>query len=74
MTVVQHFNEVFSERGERTKNIEHTAEELAYAKYPCEQCDYVATQGNNLKKHIEAKHLLHIPAICVLIKLHKIKT
>jgi len=27
------------------------------AQFPCEQCDYVATQGNNLKKHIEAKHL-----------------
>ena len=55
MTIVQHFSEGISGSYERTDNIEHTAEELANAKYPCEQCDYVATQGNNLKKHIEAK-------------------
>ena len=57
MTIVQNFSEEISGSYERTENIEHTAEELEYAKYPCEQCDYVATQGNNLKKHIEAKHL-----------------
>jgi len=40
-----------------TASIEQSADDLTFAKYPCEHCDYVATQGNNLKKHIEAKHL-----------------
>ena len=53
MTIVQNFSEGISRINERTKNIEHNAEELEYEKYPYEQYDYAAT----LKKHIEAKHL-----------------
>ena len=52
MTIIQNFSEGIFGSYKRTENIEHTAEELTYAKYPCEQCDYVATQGNNLKKNI----------------------
>ena len=40
-----------------TETIEQTSEELSYANFPCEQCEYVATRSDNLKKHIEAKHL-----------------
>jgi len=42
---------------EGTETIEQTSEEMSYASFPCEHCDYVATHGHNLKKHIEAKHL-----------------
>ena len=45
------------ENYEETRSIEQTEEEMSYASFPCEHCDYVATQGNNLKKHIEARHL-----------------
>ena len=58
--MLQNVSEGISGSYERSENIEHTAEELANAKYSCEQCDYVATKGNNRKKHIEAKYLGYI--------------
>lgn len=42
---------------EGTETIEQTSEEMSYSSFPCEHCDYVATHGHNLKKHIEAIHL-----------------
>ena len=36
------------------KYIDQTADELSYVS---EHCEYIATRGDNLKKHIEAKHL-----------------
>ena len=42
---------------QETEAIEQTAEELSYASFPCGHCEYAATDGANLKKHIEAKHL-----------------
>ena len=47
----------YYENFEVPETIEQTSEELSYASFPCEQCEYVATHGHNLKKHIEAKHL-----------------
>ena len=35
----------------------HRAQHLGI-RYPCDQCDYQATQKNHLKKHKEAKHRL----------------
>ena len=44
MTVVQNFSEGFA--GKNEKYWAHWRRTSV-----CEQCDYVATQGNNLKKH-----------------------
>lgn len=49
--------DTYYENYEITDTIEQTAEELSYANFPCGHCEYAATDGANLKKHIEAKHL-----------------
>ena len=50
-------NDDYYEGFEVAETIEQTAEELSYAGFPCGHCEYAATDGANLKKHIEAKHL-----------------
>ena len=47
----------YYENFEVSETIEQTSQELSYDSFPCEHCEYVATHGHNLKKHIEAKHL-----------------
>ena len=55
--------ELFSKNDEsypnfqETEFIEQTADEISYASFPCGHCEYAATDGANLKKRIEAKHL-----------------
>ena len=49
--------EEYCENYGENESIEHSTEELTYSNFPCEHCEYVATHGHNLKKHIEAKHL-----------------
>ena len=50
-------NDAYYGNCEANETIEQTSEELSYANFPCGHCEYVATDGANLKKHIEAKHL-----------------
>ena len=45
------------ENFEVSDTIDQTTDELSYASFPCEHCEYIASRGDNLKKHIEAKHL-----------------
>ena len=45
------------EHFEESETIDQTADELPYASFPCDHCEYIATRGDNLKKLIEAKHL-----------------
>ena len=49
-------NYEFYQHFQETEAIEQTAEELSYASFPCGHCEYAATDGASLKKHIEAKH------------------
>ena len=59
LTIFQHFseNDAYYETFETHETIEQTPEELSYANFSCVHCAYSATDGANLKKHIEAKHL-----------------
>ena len=45
------------ENFEESETINQTADELSYASFPFEHCEYIATRGDHLKKHVEAKHL-----------------
>jgi uncharacterized Zn-finger protein len=50
-------NNTQCENFEESETIDQTADELLYASFPCEHCEYIATRGDHLKKHVEAKHL-----------------
>ena len=43
----------FTEKGHMLRNYRSKHEGI---KYPCNQCDYQATQQGDLKKHIQRKH------------------
>ena len=55
---------------EVSDTIDQRADELSYASFPCEHCEYIASRGDNLKKHIEAKHLGVTYVTCVPINQH----
>ena len=64
----------YYENFEVSETIEQTSEELSYASFPCEHCEYVATHGHNLKNILKQSiQELRIHVTYVHIKQHRNK-